>query len=389
MRPIRNFLLADREQNVEPIHVLHLIQGLGVGGMETMLLNMISHLDGSRFKTSVCCFDRLGPLAYQVEQKAAEVTLLKRKTGFDWRYPQRLASHLKSRNVQVLHLHNPTAFFYGALAGKLARVPCVVYTEHGRDLSSGWKVKLAHRWIARMVDRIVVVAEHGRRVLSQEEGVDKSKIELIYNGIDGQRFDRAHHADQFESIRKGLGLNPDTKVIGFVGRLAPIKNHAVLLKAMRKVVEDVPNVALLLIGDGPLKAEIESMVKEFGLDKQVSILGTRTDIPELMSIMDLFVLPSFSEGLSLTLIEACAAGLPIVATRVGGNEEVVVDQLNGLTVPSNDQEALAKAITSLLSDVETSRKMGNNARERFEERFTLQDMVQKYQDLYTFCLTST
>jgi glycosyltransferase involved in cell wall biosynthesis len=158
---------------------------------------------------------------------------------------------------------------------------------------------------------------------------------------------------------------------------------------MRKVVEDVPNVALLLIGDGPLRAEIESMVKEFGLDKQVSILGTHTDIPELMSIMDLFVLPSFSEGLSLTLIEACAAGLPIVATRVGGNEEVVVDQLNGLTVPSNDQEALAKAITSLLSDVETSRKMGNNARERFEERFTLQDMVQKYQDLYTFCLTST
>ena len=379
-------MIAGRESNAAPIHVCHLIQGLGVGGMETMLVNMIAHLDSSRFKTSICCFDRLGPLADEVNAAAVEVTLVQRDRGFDWRYPKKLSEYLKHRNIDVLHLHNPTAFFYGTLAGKLARVSCIVYTEHGRDFSMGWKVKLVHRWIAKLVDRIVVVAEHGRRVLCEEEGIDEGKVELIYNGIDGHRFDRVNYSGKAKEVRQHLGLACSTKVVGVVGRLAHIKNHAVLLRAMTKVVQEIDDVALLLVGDGPLRSDIEAMISEHNLGRYVKILGTRSDIPELLSIFDLFVLPSFSEGLSLTLIEACAAGVPIVATRVGGNEEVVVDQQNGLTVPSDDADAMAKAIIHVLSNMERAHQMGTIGRKRFQDTFTLETMVQRYQNLYKSCM---
>lgn len=350
-----------------------------------MLVNMISRLDSYRFKTSVCCFDRLGPLADEVEGVTAEVALLQREKGFDWRYPWTLSKHLKNRSIDVLHLHNPTAFFYGALAGKLAHIPCIVYTEHGRDFSMGWKVKLIHRWIARMVNKIVVVAEHGRRVLCDDEGVDREKVELIYNGIDGRRFDKRNYAGKAKQLRDALGLSCDTKVVGVVGRLAKIKNHAVLLRAMAQVIKEQDDIVLLLAGDGPLRAEIESMISEYELNGFVRILGTRTDIPELLSIMDLFVLPSFSEGLSLTLIEACAAGIPIIATRVGGNEEVVVHEFNGLTVPSDDPVAMENSICQVLGNTSMARQMGANARKRYEGTFTIESMVKKYEQLYLSC----
>lgn len=373
----------------QPIHVLQLVQGLEIGGLEKIVLSLITHLDPSLVRVSVCCFDYLGPLATEANTKGIEVCLLKRKPGIDWSYPWRLCRFLKDRNIQVLHLHNPTAFFYGTLAGKLARTPYIVYTEHGRDFSEGWKIRLAHRWLAKMVDRIVVVAKHGQRVLVREEGVDERKITLIYNGIDGKRFNRVQYADYYESIRTGLGLTSHTQVIGVVGRLDAIKNHAVLFEAMHILLHRFPKVSLLVIGEGPLRVELETMIEQMDLKNHVKFLGARADVPELLTVLDGFVLPSFSEGLSLTLIEACAAGVPIVATRVGGNEEVVVDQENGLLVPSDDAEALGKAISSILSNTEMARKMGANGRKRFEAHFTLGNMVQKYHELYASCMTPT
>ena len=230
-----------------------------------------------------------------------------------------------------------------------------------------------------------MVAEHGRNLLSTEEGLDKAKMQLIYNGIDGRVFDRRNYEGLGLAIRAELGIESNQKVIGVVGRLAPIKNHALLLEAMRSVIECFPRTVLLLVGDGPLKPAVQKTIGELGLEQSVKLLGARTDIPRLLSIMDIFVLPSLSEGLSLTLIEACAAGLPIVATEVGGNPEVVGHGDNGLIVPSNDPEALAAAVSYLLKNEDTAMEMGAKGRQRFAKNFTVQTMVEKYQALYISC----
>ncbi|HEC16059.1 MAG TPA: glycosyltransferase [Sedimenticola sp.] len=361
------------------VNVLHLIQGLDIGGLEIMVINLLKRLDRERYHSSVCCFDTLGSLAPRLTEKGIEVHLLKRNPGVDFSYIIRLAKFLRKQNTQILHLHNPTAFFYGAIAGKLAGTPGIIYTEHGRDFSSSKKVRFANRMLSRLVDKVVTVADFGKRFLVEEEGIAGNRITTIHNGIDGARFGLA--ADELE-LRSALGLKEDQVVIGIVARLDPIKNHAVLLKAMQQVVAARPSSVLLVIGDGPLRGDLESQTKALGLEANVRFLGARQDVPDLLHLLDLFVLCSRSEGLSLTLIEACAAARPIIATDVGGNSEVVEHGVNGLIVPSGQPEALAKAMMELLDDADKARRMGASGRQKFEREFTLDAMVQAYERLY-------
>lgn len=360
------------------MHVMHLIQGLEVGGLEIMVINLLRGLDPARFRPSVCCFDSLGPLADELKGAKIPVTLLQRKPGIDWRYILRLARFLNRSAVQILHLHNPTAFFYGTLAGKLARIPYIIYTEHGRDYSAGLKVRLAHRFLAKRVDQIIVVAQSGKRYLCTQEGVAESKIRLIYNGIDGRSFRNGQDGD----LKEKLGLKPDQPVIGIVARLDPIKNHALLLQAMVQVIKEQPDAVLLIVGDGPLRNQLHAMAAALGIQGKVQFLGTRTDIPALLKIIDVFVLCSLKEGLSLTLVEACAASKPIVATAVGGNPEVVEDGVNGWLVPSNDAQALAQAILSILGNRERAMQMGQKGYAVYREKFDIRAMVKSYQELY-------
>ncbi len=364
----------------KPVNVLHLIQGLDIGGLEIMVINLLERLDRARYRPAVCCFDTLGSLAPQLSEKGIEVHLLKRNPGVDLFYIVRLARFLRKTNTQILHLHNPTAFFYGALAGKLAGIPHIIYTEHGRDFSSSRKVKFANRMLSRLVDKIVTVAKFGKCYLVEEEGVSEGRITTIHNGIDGMRFGLVPDKPE---LRSSLGLKEDQVVIGIVARLDPIKNHAVLLKAMQQVAASKPNAILLVIGDGPLRGDLESQSKVLGLESNVRFLGARQDVPDLLHLLDLFVLCSHSEGLSLTLIEACAAAKPIIATDVGGNSEVVEHGVNGLIVPSDQPEALAKAMMDLLDDPDEARCMGKLGRQKFEQEFTVDGMVQAYEALYS------
>ncbi|WP_166805041.1 glycosyltransferase [Nitrosococcus wardiae] len=370
-----------------PIRILQLVQGLEIGGLEQMVITLVERLDPVRFKPAVCCFDVLGALVVQLTAKDIPVDFLPRKPGLDLSYPLRLARFLRRKKIDILHLHNPTALFYGTLAGRIARTPAIIYTEHGRDFSSSWKVKLANRWLSALVNEVVAVAERGKTYLTSEEGFDSSRIKLIYNGIDADKFNSWVCHDKRREMLATLGLKPDDPIVGVVARLDPIKNHASLLKAMVTVSQRVPGAMLLVIGDGPLRLELEQQAQELRLGETVKFLGARSDVPELLSILDVFVLPSYNEGLSLTLIEACAVGKPIVATDVGGNSEVVEHGINGLLVPSDNPHALAKAITHILADKEATRRMGQIARERFEKYFTADAMVASYELLYDGCFS--
>ena len=363
--------------------MLHLLQGLEIGGLEMMVVNLLARLDCSYYQLAVCCYDSQGSLVSRLSDKGIAVHLLRRRAGVDFAYILKLANFFRKSGVQILHLHNPTAFFYGTLAGRLARVPCIVYTEHGRDFSASRKVKIINRMLARMVDRIIAVSVAGKEYLAKEEGIARDRIQLIYNGVeDTQRLTTRSQ----EAIRRELGLTSKRPVIGIVARLDWIKNHASLLRAMQIISRNYPDAILLVVGDGPLKADLQILAEQLRIQDKTYFLGARTDIPDLLSVMDVFVLCSHNEGLSLTLIEACAAGKPIVATDVGGNREVVKHQINGLLVPANESQSLAMAIQKILGDKDAAREMGRKGCTVFAEQFTIDTMVDTYQKLYNACL---
>ena len=370
----------------ELINILHLIQGLEIGGLEIMVVSLLERIDRSQYRPSICCYDSLGSLSQGLSEKGIGVHLLKRRPGIDYLYPFKLARYLRKSKIDILHLHNPTALFYGTLAGKIAGIPCIIYTEHGRDFSSSSKVKIANRILCRMVDKIVVVAECGKRYLVEHEGVNEKKIIKIYNGIDSKKFGIRQ---EVTLIRRELGITDDQPIIGIVARLDPIKNHACIIRAMKIIVTSLPGAVLLIIGDGALRTELESLTANLGLQNHIKFLGARSNIGELLSVLDVFVLSSFSEGLSLTLIEACAAAKPIVATNVGGNAEIVKHECNGLLVPSDQPEVMARAILEILTDEAKASQMGEKGRKKFEEEFMLDVMLKNYEDMYESCLTES
>jgi len=233
--------------------------------------------------------------------------------------------------------------------------------------------------LSHMTNRIVVVAEFLKRNLVQKEWMNPEAITTIYNGIDGDDFTR--RGDRVE-IAAELNISPTSKILGIVARLDPIKNHRCLIKAMKKVAVRFPDALLLVIGDGPMRTKLEELVSLEHLNGNIIFLGTRNDIPRLLSVLDIFVLSSLSEGLPLTILEAMAAGKPIVATDVGGIPEIIQGGSEGIIVPSNDPDVLADAISDLLRDDRKRIDMGAKARMKFEEKFTIQTMVKRYEELY-------
>jgi len=360
---------------------MQLILGLQVGGLESMVVKLAKALDPQRYSSLVCCIDQTGPLADELEQAGIEVMLLKRgQNGTDWGYPRRLANTLRQQRIDVLHLHNPTALFYGAPAGRMAGVRPIIYTEHGRDYSHGWKARLINRVLTRLVDRVVVLHERARHYMHEQEGAPKKRIVKVYNGIadPGQAT-----PEQRLQMRQALGLDAETMAIGIIARLDPIKNLPLLIDAMQQVHRQQPQARLLIVGDGPLRESLTQQVANAGLAPTVQLLGTRHDVPQILSALDLLVLPSVSEGLSMTLIEGSAAGLPLVASDVGGNNELVAHESNGLLVPAGDTGALASALLRISADPAMAKRMGQASRQRYQQYFDQSAMLTGYQALYS------
>lgn len=363
---------------MKKINVLHLIQGLELGGLEKVVLSLIEGLDKNRYSCSICCFDSLGELAKRVNG-AKKIFFLKRKQGIDYLYPFKLAGLLKKEQIQVLHLHNSTAFFYGVIAGRIARVTSIIYTEHARDITPNLKVRIADKLLSFFTNKIVVVAECLKNNLIKCEKFKEKKISVIHNGIDADIY---NVKTDCKEIRTKIGIDETANVVGMVARFDPIKNHKCLIKAMKQVVSELPKTVLLIVGDGPIRSELEMLVSDLMLGKNVKFLGMRTDIPDLLSAMDVFVLCSKSEGLSVTLLEAMAAGKAVVATSVGGNSELIEHGINGMLVPPNDENSLSEAILACLKDKSKALAMGTVASQKVAENFTLDIMIRKYEKVY-------
>ncbi|HEU4364345.1 MAG TPA: glycosyltransferase, partial [Candidatus Krumholzibacteria bacterium] len=362
----------------EPRTVAHLVQNLDVGGLERVVINLLAGTDPARYRALLYTLGPGGALAAEVERRGFAVRRFAKAGGMDYRLFLRIARRFRADDVRVVHSHNYSPLVYGSVAGRLARTAGHVYTAHGAKTAARRATRRFQR--LGLVNDVVFVSEDARRVSLAAGAVVDRRVHTIVNGIDVDAY--ARDAATRRRIRAELGLTDSAPVAGIVARLTAAKDHVNLFDAFVRLRDSHPEARCVVVGDGELRADLERAVRERRLTGSVSLIGRRDDVADVLAAFDVFVLSSSTEGLALTLLEAMAAGLPVVATRVGGNPEVVEDGRSGSLVPPRDAAALAVALGRMLDDREKARRMGSAGRERCRERFGVGTMVAHYLELY-------
>lgn len=347
--------------------VVHVVSQLSVGGMEKLLLEFARHASRQDFDLRFLCLGPRGVLSEELEACGWGVTALAAPAGLRPGLILKLATLFRGWGVAVVHTHNTRPLIYAGPAARLARVPVVIHTRHGQRFGSHRRRTAVFRLAARLADRVVCVSEDSAR-LSAAEGLEASRICTITNGIDLSRFAYAGPRAEGPAV--------------MVGRLSPEKDVATLLRAAAQIHREDPSFRLEIAGSGPCAEELQQAARESGLAEVVRFLGEVREVAGVLGRASLFVLSSLTEGISLTLLEAMARGLPVVATRVGGNPEVVADGETGWLVPARDPAALAAAVLRLRRDPAVARRMGAAGRQRVETHFDSRRMVADYEQLY-------
>jgi glycosyltransferase involved in cell wall biosynthesis len=291
-----------------------------------------------------------------------------------------LVRFFRHEQPDVVHLHNFLCQVRAGLGARLARVPVVIATKHGSE----WPRCLGSRHLAagfyRLADVLVAVSPDVRDGLLATYGFAPERVRLILNGVDTDRF-RPMDGD-CEKARQRIPGVTGTPLLGTVGRLVGYKGVGTLLEAFRIVLQRAPEAGLVIVGDGADRASFENQAASLGIAARVHFLGNRSDVCSIYPLLDVYVQPSYTEGISLTMLEACACALPVVATKVGGNPEIVVDGQTGRLVPPRDPSALAAGILEHLGNARAAHAMGRSARQRVVELFSLDRMVHDYLALY-------
>jgi len=353
-----------------------------MGGAETLLSRIASGLDQRRFRSIIGLFDP-GWLDDRCKALGLPTSVVPMQGQWDYRWIIQCCKLVRQQNVSLIHAHEFRANAFGALVARLCGIP-LVGTVHGKNYYPDYaKRRMAYRWVSRAA-RMVAVSHDLRFFLEERIGIARDRITVIHNGVD---MIENRSLEQVRRLRSEFGFDQDEFVIGIVGSLYPVKGHACLFHALRTVVAHRPNARLLVIGQGELEQTLKQMVSELEIEKAVSFLGLRNDVSRILPLLDLFVLPSLSEGLSIALLEAMSAGIPVVASKVGGNPEVIVSGETGYLIPPQRPEVLASRIIGLMRDPDSARLLGERGRERVDREFSTARMLEQYQDLYDFCLS--
>lgn len=368
-------------ENNKSVPIIYVALSLDIGGLERIIVDLVKKLDKNKFKPIVCCLCKKGVLANEIEKFGIDVIELEKKRGIDYYATIKLARILREKRIQIIHSHNINAHIHSFLAAKIANTPIIITTKHGAGLpfKNSLSKMLWTKSINLFTDRIVTVSEDIKNILLNDGNINPNKITTIINGINIENYSR--EIDTRKKKRE-IGISDEDLIIGNVARLSREKGHNILLEAFSIVLKEVSNARLVLVGDGPLRKNLEDKAKELGIINKINFLGFRHDINELLKIFDVFVLPSITEGISLALLEAMSAGLPIVATNVGGNPEIVIDGQTGLLVPPNDPYSMSKAILKVMDDKNFAKQMGLAGKALAQKQFSIEAMVSQYEQLY-------
>ncbi|HEU4407136.1 MAG TPA: glycosyltransferase [Polyangiaceae bacterium] len=369
--------------------VCFVVNNLDVGGLEKVAINLVNRLDRQRFEPSLVCLLGQGKLFPDVLLPPDRVLVVDKgrrrpPLDFDPTVLGAIAQFFRRTGADLVHAHNVAPLVFGGLARRLAwsNAP-LVYSEHNQIYSATPAQKRKFRVYVRLADVVVAVSDDLRKTLARDYAL---RARVIYNGVDGQRF--RHDPAARERLRREFGCHDGDFVVGTGVVLSEQKGVGFLLGAARRVLERAPEARFVIAGEGPARPELERRSLALGLGDRVRFLGYRRDIPEFLSALDLYALPSLWEGLPLALLEALAAGKPIVATRVGGNPEIIEDGVHGRLVPARDEVALADAILRVRADAALLAAAAERCRARFEQLFSVEAMVRAHQTLYADVLRS-
>lgn len=364
--------------------ILHLITRLPVGGAEHLLASIVRQLDTDRFESLVCCIQDRGELAERIEANGIEVLCLDRKgKRFSLGTVLALARLMREQRIDLVHCHLYHANLYGRLAAKLAGIPAIA-TVHNTYVRRKWHRSLLNRWLGRGRGVVIAVSAEARNDVIEHDRLDPGRVLLLTNGIDLARVDTPLSR---EAAKQRLGYAADDFLIGCVGRLEEQKGHAIIIQALALMLATAPaelgrRLRLLIVGEGRLRGELERVAAAAGVTDKLRLAGSRSDVAEILRSLDLYVMPSLWEGLSLAMLEAMAAGLPVIISDVGGAAEVLGAGEFGVRVPPGDIAALARAMTSLAQDTAERQRLGVAARNRVRDHYDLRERVARLEAVY-------
>ena len=373
------------------LNVGFVVNSLDVGGLEKMVVSLVNNLDRARFTPYLICLSHAGKLAGDIDVPDERRLVLNKGSG--WRLPvvgvsvdvplfQRLRRFVRDNRIDILHAHNLAPFVYAAVATRLVplrRRPRIVYSDHNQLFSMNVARSSRVRWYLKLADQVIAVSEEVKRLLVEELKAPAGKVRVLYNGIDGRTYSRRDRG----RLRRELSIPDGAFVVGTAATLSVHKGIDYLLEAARQVLARAPDTWFVIAGDGPERAKLEAAARALGLGDRLTFLGYRSDVADVVSALDLYVLPSLTEGLSLSLLEALAIGVPILCTRVGGNPEIVEDGVNGYLVPARDSAALADGIERMRADPAFRDAARARNVKKFTDRFTLEAMVAEHARLFT------
>lgn len=351
--------------------ILYVILSLEIGGMEQVVADLALNVDRRRFNPVVVCINALGPIAEDLQKRGITVVRLARMTPIiSFLFPFPLINVVRQYKPDVIHVHSG-CWHKAAMAGLLAGVKTIIYTEHGRMVPDSSKVMLLDRLYSLMTTHVVGVSQDLADYMAGAVGVSRAKISCIINGVDEEKFLSARRPQKDYADR-----------LGIIARLAPVKDMATLLRAVKLLHDRGVNASLTVAGDGPERGALEKLAASLNLERSVTFLGFRRDVAAIFADIDIFVLSSVSEGTSVTLLEAMAAGKPVVVTNVGGNPAIVKDGINGLLVPPREPAALADALFRLMGDRVLREDMSAANIRSIRENYGIRSMAMAYEKLY-------
>jgi glycosyltransferase involved in cell wall biosynthesis len=368
----------------ERVRVFYLIDKLQRAGAQVHLAHLASGLDRARFEARVGCLLREGPVAEQLRDRGVPVEclglgVLYRPSG--WVGLLRLARRLRELRIEVLHTYLISSNVFGTLAGRLARVPVIITSRRDTGVSPSARLRVVEEWLINpLVHRVTANSRAVKAAALRERGLAEDRVVTIPNGVEIAAWVPAPGAR--EEVRAEWAVPETAPLVGSVGHLSPVKGHGDLLEAMAAVVARRPEARCVMVGEGPLRESLEQRAGALGLSDRITFAGIRSDVPRVLAALDLVVQPSQTEGMSNAVLEAMAAGVPVIATDTGGNPDLLRDGVSGLLVPPGSSTELASAMLRLLEDPAAARALAATARKRAADSFSLSAMIHRYEDLY-------
>ena len=360
--------------------VLHITFDMRIGGTEQVIKNLIEATDISQFNSSILCIEQpVGPFGELLIKSGIKVDSLQRKNGFDRALIGQIRQYIKQHNIDVIHCHQYTPWVYGVFASLFLNVK-VVFTEHGRFYpdSGSWKRRLINPLLSFFTSNITAISEATKQALVEFEYLMPKKIMVVYNGISPQK----PQLELVSTLSKQYNIKQDTVVFGTVARLDPIKNQTLLIEAFHQALLQYPKCKLFIVGDGEEREKLEQLTAKLNITESVIFTGYITQPVNYMALMDVFVLPSLSEGTSMTLLEAMSLGKPCIVTNVGGNPEVIKGQYNGIVVGNQELEQLRDSMVTLAENKQMREELGKNGKALFNRKFFVKSMTSDYQEIY-------